>query len=293
MENHHTLTFAVTPTPTDEDGPVRFAGLAYSGGVIPGYGNLGDAAIDLASLRLPERAVFALVDHDPKARAGQLRAEVRDGGIHVEGHLFRGSSAGQEVAALFAEGAPWQLSVGLQARVEHTPKPRPIAINGQALRLHTVFRDASLREVSFVPVGADPGTRVAAFALTQEDPRMTDHSDDAPDLAAMQRQIATLTAERDAALSALAQLKRSVRDQALTTLAVQLGRDLEADERDILGSIDDRAYAVLSASLLRKPPVPEHLLREQATDGRAPVAEAERASQARDAILHQFSLRSA
>lgn len=68
---------------------MRFRGVAYSGGTIPQYGFYGDACIDLASLRLPERELFALVDHEPAKRAGKFSARVEANSIISRGRPVR------------------------------------------------------------------------------------------------------------------------------------------------------------------------------------------------------------
>jgi phage head maturation protease len=158
-----TLTFAVTPLISSDSEQTRFSGVAYSGGLIPGYGNYGDAAIDLSSITLPEE-VFALVDHDPGQRAGKGSLAIIGNELVFSGELFKSTSAGQEVASLFAEGAPWQMSVGIQSKPEYSKNPRIIAVNSQNLSLNTLFTHASVREVSFVPIGADPNTSVSVFS---------------------------------------------------------------------------------------------------------------------------------
>lgn len=150
--------------------PTRFSGVAYSGGAIPSYGAHGDVAIDLASLRVPAVALFALVDHDPVRRAGKLTARITGNQLLVAGEFFATTEAGREVAALFSEGAPWQMSVGIQVAVEGRDR-RSVTVNGRTLTVDTVFRNAVLREVSFVPVGADPETSVQAFAKANAAPR--------------------------------------------------------------------------------------------------------------------------
>ncbi|MCB1630283.1 MAG: hypothetical protein H7A12_04425 [Pseudomonadales bacterium] len=165
------FTFTPTVAERDEAGlPRRFEGVAYSGGVIPQYGAHGDVAVDLASLQLPNAPIFALVDHDPGKRAGKLGARLAGNQVLVSGEFFTASDAGKEVAALFAEGAPWQLSIGIQAAVESGER-RSVTLNGRALSVDTIFRNAKLREVSFVPVGADPETSVHAFRAARAQAR--------------------------------------------------------------------------------------------------------------------------
>ena len=164
MPTTQTLTFSVSSTlSADPSDVTRFSGVAYSGGLIPGYGNYGDAAIDLSTITLPEE-VFALVDHDPRQRAGRGYLTINGNELLFSGELFKSTPAGQEVAALFAEGAPWQMSVGIQSKPQHSKQPRAVSVNAQNLTLNTLFTHASVREVSFVPIGADPNTSVAVFS---------------------------------------------------------------------------------------------------------------------------------
>jgi hypothetical protein len=91
--------------------------------------------------------------------------------VLVSGEFFTASDAGKEVAALFAEGAPWQLSVGIQAAGGKRASGAASTLNGRALSVDTIFRNAKLREVSFVPVGADPETSVHAFRAARAQAR--------------------------------------------------------------------------------------------------------------------------
>lgn len=274
------LNFAVTQTP---DAPTRFHGTAYSGGLIPNYGWNGDAAIDLASITLPQGQIFALVDHNPAERAGRITASLQGNAIMIEGELFQSSNAGREVSALMAEGAPWQLSVGIQAQSDTSDKKRDVTINGQTLAVNTVFKNAVLREVSFVPVGADPHTAVAAFsrnlagAVLAEVPRSKETTMTIEEL---QQQVSDLAASlgaektaRQTAEAALSEIKLAARKAAIAQLAGSLSRELKAEEVNALETLDDPTFAVMSAALQSFKPAqnaPAHLFTEQATDGKAP-----------------------
>ena len=232
------FTFTPTVAERDEAGlPRRFEGVAYSGGVIPGYGWHGDAAIDLSTMELPQGQVFALVDHDPGKRAGKLSARLVGNQVLVSGEFFTASDAGKEVAALFAEGAPWQMSVGIQGKVENGDR-RSVELNGRALSVDTIFRNAKLREVSFVPVGADPNTSVAAFAR-----RHTDHQPEEPTMAdldqfkarivELEAQLGAKDAEASntaAELAALRQFKADSRKRDIERLQDDLALELSADK---------------------------------------------------------------
>ena len=157
------FSFAPTLIEATGDAPRQFAGVAYSGGVIPGYSYFGDVAIELSSLQAPTKEVFALVNHDPNQRAGKTSITNTGSSIEVLGSFSQATPAGQQVAAEFSEGAPWEFSVGLQADIETFEKPRSLSVNGKMVTIDALFKNASVREVSFVPAGADPNTQAIAF----------------------------------------------------------------------------------------------------------------------------------
>jgi len=292
------LTFAVQ---RDAATPQRFRGIAYSGGVIPQYGSFGDAAIDLSSVKLPDGELFALVDHDHTRRAGKFRASLQDGQIIVDGEFFKSSKDGREVSELMAEGAPWQMSVGIQADIKRADKSSAINLNGKTLAVNTIFSNAALREVSFVPVGADPNTTVTAFsrnlAITDESEiPQTKENDMNEDL---QKQINDLsakleaeTAARQQAEDALKQIKLAARQAAIAQLSADLSRELTADESSVLQALDDGAFVTLSATLKSFKPsatAQAHLFSEQATDGRAADSKEAELIKARAILMNQVS----
>lgn len=282
MDKATFITFAPTVIRDEAGLPKRFEGIAYSGGVIPGYGWNGDSAIDLSTLKLPDGEIFALVDHDHQRRAGSLTARLVDNQIHVAGKFFASSDAGKEVAGLFAEGAPWQMSVGIQAKSQQTDDKRPVNCNGQTLQLNTLFTDAHLREVSFVPVGADPSTSAVAFA------HRTAFAAPAPGdiqkgtimtLEELQSQVNELTialaAEKtraDASDAKLATIEAAARTASITQLAADIGRELTEAETGVLSNMEDAAFQIMSVSMRSLKPAahaPNHLFSEQATGGNA------------------------
>jgi len=274
------LTFSpVVSARSDTGMPTRFSGVAYSGGVIPQYGWYGDAAIDLSTLQMPKGAVFALIDHDFSKRAGKLTAELSGGQIIVNGEFFT-NEAGNEVAKLFAEGAPWQMSIGINSKTRSSDEKSAVVVNGQMLSINTLFSNAMLREVSFVPVGADPNTAVAAFSAANspalpepggkpEGVNMKTIEELTADLASV---TAVLESEKAARLDAegkLAALNEAQRAVDLSALATRIGRPLTDTETQTFKAMDAGAFAiVLSAMPAAKPGLPAGLRTEQANEGR-------------------------
>lgn len=259
------ITFSpqVRPPAADAaaDAPITFAGVAYGGGLIPNYGWLGDVAIDLGTLRNSGAQVPALIDHEARVDsiAGRCTLELRtapDGAqsLHVSGSLTRATPAGQRMAALLAERYPIQMSLGMNARLrEVSPEDGPQRLNGRSLPVAHVFEHATIREVSFVPTGADSSTSAeqASFASAEGDdsafsfcatpqpqfstptppkqgqPTGATMARSQEDQALLDQQAATI-AKLEADIKAAQQVGRRA---AFGALCTELGRELPADDK--------------------------------------------------------------
>lgn len=228
------------------DAPLSFSGVAYSGDVVPQYGYLGDIAIDLGTLKNPAGQVPVLVDHDARVDAiagkGSLSLQADAAGaqvLKISGTLTQATPAGQRMAALLREGFPIQMSVGLRAALRETTAPE--ALNGRTLAVRHVFEHATVREVSFVPTGADANTCAQAFAFSATQATQTPPvpqpsspkegqatmSRSAEDQALFDQQAAEIAALKAQATEA----GKAARKAALSALCAELGRDMPADDK--------------------------------------------------------------
>ena len=275
-----TLYCAANATPVEVGLPQHFSGVCYSGGVIPGYGQMGDSAIDLSSLQVPDKDMFALVNHDPNQRAGKCRLVNHGTHLAIEGE-FLSTKSGSDVATEFSQGAPWEFSVGINMKAQATKTPRTLTINGQSLTVQTLFSQAKVREVSFVPAGADPNTQAVAFAMadsTEED-SMNEELTAALDaekaarktvelaLTESQEKVTSLCAELetvktelatanlaadtanaafDAVTEELTTVRLSIREQAVKALFSSLGRDYTAELAAPYIALPNDAFALLN-----------------------------------------------
>ena len=250
--------------------PTGFSGIAYSGGVVPNYGWYGDTAIDLASVTLPER-IFALVNHDDEERAGHCRVWLEGDAIRVAGQFSKATEAGQSVAAEFAEGAPWKLSVGFNANVEINDPPRSIDVNGRSLIVNAIFRNARILEVSFVPSDADPNTSVSAFSASptiKQEPSMSD--DLKAQVENLTAQLAAANSRADTAESALADSRKTARLSAVKALFSALDREYDDAKAAPYLEMSDAVFAAVSADLqAAKPAIDASLFQQSAKSGRA------------------------
>ena len=247
------ITFSIERT-EPQDGIVRFSGVAYSGGMVPAYGALGDIAIDIDTIQNIGARVPVLADHDARIEAivGHGAIERVDGAdgvsLRIVGEVSEATPAGAIVAELLRGGTPIQMSVGLTGKLEKTGG-REVEVNGRAMRLDAVFRDALIREVSFVPVGADPETGAAIFSIEGGE---TMHKEDK---AADTAELESVRAELEAARKRIEELEtelKAVRDarrkSELSALFKAIGRD-EPESWEAYLAMDDAAFGVLVSEL--------------------------------------------
>ncbi|NBC49638.1 MAG: hypothetical protein GVY22_17010 [Gammaproteobacteria bacterium] len=144
----------------------RFRGTAYSGGVIKHGERL---MIDLARTTI-ENSMPVLLEHDRQSVIGAIES-VRNTGsaIEVTGRLFVSADRmAESVAAKLRDGARYQMSVGLfGASTAEIESGTDAEVNGRRLNGPLlILRGGTVREVSIVALGADPGTKAELFSAT-------------------------------------------------------------------------------------------------------------------------------
>jgi hypothetical protein len=185
--------------------PTRFAGAAYTGGMVPGYGVVIDMATTTYKDKLP-----LLAEHWRSDVVGVIeQAETRDWTMLVAGKLFsdmEGSQA-EKIGQLASRGVPFEMSVGLYHFTrEFVPAGKSVQVNGQTFQGPVdVLRNGVVREVSIVVLGADAATNASFFSASR--PQSPQLHPGAPlmDLAQLQARVAELeaaAATHAAALSA-------------------------------------------------------------------------------------------
>lgn len=320
MSTMTTQSFSLSFSPeisTEGDVPRNFSGVAYSGGLIPGYGWIGDCAIDLASMQVPTKPVFALLNHDVEERVGKCEVRNTTTSIEVMGSFSQVTEAGQSVAAEFGEGAPWEFSVGLNSEIEQFSKPTEVTINGHTLTLNAVLRNAKVREVSFVPAGADPNTQAIAFEKKELFINPMEYPMDIAELQGKVESVTSLNADLQMKLSAmqadhtqivedlsaklsaeaeqskalfdranaleteLKSFKASVRLEAVKALFADLNKDYSEDAGLVYQGMSDESFAAVAADLRSLKPVnfSAALFQETAVKGKENATEVSLAAQ--------------
>ena len=138
---------------------LKFGGVAYSGGVIPGYGYYGDIALDLDGAQIANDGNVALLySHEHAQVIGKASISLLNGQIIVnEAVVAADTDEGKRIAAVRGVGFEWKYSVGISAKsFEQFEKKTAVELNGQTLELDGIMRGIEIFELSLVWEGADP-----------------------------------------------------------------------------------------------------------------------------------------
>jgi hypothetical protein len=259
-----TLQFSAVSIPgTTPEQPTGLQGIAYSGGVIPGYGALGDSIIDLSNAQFAPN-LFLLVNHDPDQRAGRVTLSVDQNRLLVQGQFSQATSSGKQVAAEFAEGAPWRLSVGIQSDLEYSQEKMLRMVNGQMVSVNSVFTSPRILEISLVPAGADPRTSATAFSAFA-DPSLFQSYEDAPMPSPDEIRLTAETETLKGQVIALQQQITEQRVKEVDALFADLGQTPQAAERQQFIDLPASTFALVASKLREgaKSPAPAHLFKPQ------------------------------
>lgn len=147
--------------------PRRFKIVAYTGSAIRQGWSREPVVIDVAGMQLPA-TVPVVLGHDYSLGSilGQGVPRVEGGQIVVEGEILAKNGNADQVLALAEAGYQFQASVGADVRRHQKIDADGVAqVNGTAhVGPVRIVKASSLREVSFVTLGADSQTSVAIAA---------------------------------------------------------------------------------------------------------------------------------
>ena len=148
-------------------GPKKFRIVAYTGAPIRQAWSRDPVVIDLAGMTLPS-TIPIVMGHDYALGSilGQGRPSVQGNELIVEGEILADNETARQVLALGAAGYQWQASVGADVgRHLRFGEDQATTANGQTLQGPVrVVRASTLRETSFVTLGADRSTAVSIAA---------------------------------------------------------------------------------------------------------------------------------
>lgn len=261
---NRTFTFSVTPdVPAAPEGaPRRFAGVGYTGDVIPRHWFWGDVVFDLSQMSHPPKMPM-LLNHDPDKIAGYADTIAKtDKGLEVSGPLIRAPGMfGQYVADSSDQGFPWQMSVNIDPSTVEEVMSGSVTVNGRTFSAPlTVFRQSTLSEVSFCPVGYDSGTSATALSrANQGAPAQQEGvlSMDEKEIAAIKAENEALKAGKSAieadvvrAQSELKEFRRTQRSEQVKTLFSKVGAPFDENDIQVKTLLEMEESAFLTAFAL-------------------------------------------
>ena len=237
-------------------GDVAFTCRAYSGSPMRIEGWAVPVVVDLNGIDVSTQQIPLLASHEatPDNVLGVTDAiDINEDGIVARGRLFTASERARQVLALWRAGYRWQLSIGGESeQVEFVDDGQEVTVNGRNIAGPVaVVRQARLREISCVVLGADAATQmqIAAAARKTEDKPMSEETKKSveavsiPSAAALEAELAEahrVEELKDVATRFVAELKRDYGGEVPSTVlqrvvdlyksAVQAGqhaRDLE------------------------------------------------------------------
>ena len=138
----------------------RFEILAYNGGMLD-LGFEYPVVINLSSTVVAGAGVPLLYQHQAERIVGQAeKVELTPTNIHATGVINGSGDDAREVKANAANGYKWQVSVGVETKNLHLIESnKTVVLNGQTFVGPVyVADDNTLREISFLSLGADSST---------------------------------------------------------------------------------------------------------------------------------------
>jgi hypothetical protein len=161
------VTFLQAADGESAPGPKKFRIVAYTGAPIRQGWSREPVVIDLAGMTLPN-TIPIVIGHDYALGSilGQGVPSVQGGQLIVEGEILADSENARQVLALAEKGYQWQASVGADVgRHLKFGEDQATTANGQShVGPVRIVRASTLRETSFVTLGADRSTAVSIAA---------------------------------------------------------------------------------------------------------------------------------
>jgi phage major head subunit gpT-like protein len=153
-------------------GPRQFRIVAYTGAPIRQGWSREPVIIDMAGMSLPATVPIVLGhDYALGSILGQGRPSVQGGQLIVEGEILADGDNARQVLALAERGYQWQASVGADVgRHLKYGEDQATSVNGATVTGPVrIVRSSTLRETSFVTLGADRSTAVSIAADAAEE----------------------------------------------------------------------------------------------------------------------------
>jgi phage major head subunit gpT-like protein len=192
------VTFLQAADGESAAGPRKFRIVAYTGAPIRQSWSREPVVIDMSGMTLPQ-TVPIVVGHDYAIGSilGQGTPSVQGGQLIVEGEILADNDNARQVLALAAAGYQWQASVGADVgRHTRFGESEATSVNGQTMTGPVrIVRASTLRETSFVTLGADRSTAISIAADAAEEITMAADATTKPTDEVVETAVVAATAE--------------------------------------------------------------------------------------------------
>lgn len=219
----------------------RFRMDAYTGGAIRQSWSREPVVIDLAGMSIPA-AVPIVFGHEYELESvlGQGSAVASEGSLVLDGAILAETEAATQVVRMGDRGYRWQASIGADVDEQRlVDGGETVTVNGQTFSgpVRVVSR-STLRECSFVTLGADAATAVQITAKAGESP-MSDEmkaADGAPTGPEMQQENGGPTGPSDSMSSAAPKVDiQAVRAEVVADVTREVKAEILKDLRSARG----------------------------------------------------------
>jgi len=155
----------VTFAEKGDDKTGTFEIIAYSGQIIENHFYWGNVAFDLQGVKFEKARTPVLEEHMRTARLGFTTEQEISDKVAVKG-TFLDNERAVAIAADMKKGFPMQASLFIPpVEVEFVKEGESVTVNGHKLKgPGTVFRKATIGEISMCTLGADKRTKSKVFA---------------------------------------------------------------------------------------------------------------------------------
>jgi HK97 family phage prohead protease len=225
--------------------PRRFTIEAYTGSQIRQGWSREPVVIDLAGMAFKQKIPIVLGhDYSLGSVLGQTDSvRVEAGKLIVEGEILADTDTARQVLALAQRGYAWQASVGADVRRHQRVEADAVAtVNGQShVGPVRIVKASSLREVSFVTLGADAETSVAIAAEAAEEQPMAADATQKPTDEVVETAVVAATAEVAVVPEPEIKVEASKSDELNATIATL--NDKVSKMEKLLATRDERPAA--------------------------------------------------
>ncbi|MCE5226087.1 MAG: hypothetical protein LLG05_09560, partial [Porphyromonadaceae bacterium] len=143
---------------------------AYSGKIIPKHWYWGDLVIDVSGMKISDKNIPILQDHETDRKVGFGTFKKENNQILSDKTAFVDTADANEFIRLSKKGFPYQASIqGRPIRIQKLSEDETAEVNGFTMKgPGTIWRESVLVECSVCTFGADSNTKSVAMSENQD-----------------------------------------------------------------------------------------------------------------------------